>query len=99
MNNNSQFSILNPQLKKIRRSANIGLYGSIGIVLLTVVIHYCPYRVSPQSPEVARWMLISGVVLAVLAIAMSLMTIRKSVPRIPERADGGKNQCLCRVYP
>lgn len=73
---------MNSQLKKIRKTANIGLYGSLAVVILTVVFHYCPYRVPPQNPLVARWMMISGVVLAVLAIVMSLMTVRKSIPRI-----------------
>lgn len=72
-------------ISKIRKTANVGLYGSIGVVLLTVIFHYCPYQVSPQSPLVARWMLISGVVLAVLAVVMSLMTIRKSIPQIRQK--------------
>lgn len=69
-------------IKKFRRAANVGLYGSIVVVLITVIFHFSPFRVAPQTPEVQRWMLISGTVLAVLAVVMALMTIRKTTPRI-----------------
>lgn len=69
-------------IKKLHRTANIGLYGSILIVLTTIVFHYCPYQISFQQPQVARWMLISGAVLAVLAIVMALQVIRRSTPRL-----------------
>lgn len=69
-------------IKKFRRAANVGLYGSIVVVLITVIFHFSPFRVAPQTPEVQRWMLIAGTVLAVLAVVMALMTIRKTTPRI-----------------
>lgn len=69
-------------LKKIRRTANIGLYGSIAVIILAVVFHFSPFRITPQQPDVQRWMLIAGSVLAVLAIVIILMTIRKAAPAI-----------------
>lgn len=68
------------KLKKIRRTANFGLYGSIAVVLITVIFHFSPFHITYQQPNVARWMLIAGTVLAVLAIVMILMMIRKTTP-------------------
>ena len=65
----------------VRRSANIGLYGSIAAVILTVIFHFSPWTFR-QSAVVSRWMLLSGIVLAVLAIVMVLMMIRKTTPHI-----------------
>lgn len=72
-------------ISKIRKTANVGLYGSMGVVLLTVIFHYCPYRIASQTSEMTRWMLVSGVVLAVLSIVMLLMSIRKNTPRIRQK--------------
>ena len=70
------------QLSKIRRSANIGLYGSLVAVIVTVVFHFLPWHITYQSPAVMRWMLISGSILAVLTIVMVLLMIRKTTPQI-----------------
>lgn len=72
---------MNTQLKTLRRAANVGLYGSLAAVILTVIFHFSPWTFR-QSPVVARWMLVAGIVLAVLAIVMVLMMIRKTTPRI-----------------
>ena len=72
----------NNVIKKMRRTANWGLYGSIAIVLITVIFHFCPYQITYQSSSVTRWMLISGAVLAVLAVVTVLMNIRKTTPRL-----------------
>ena len=69
-------------IRKIRSTANWGLYGSIVAVLIVVIFHFSPWHISYQSPQVSRWMLISGTVLAVLAVVMALMTIRKTTPRL-----------------
>lgn len=69
-------------IKKFCRAANIGLYGSIGAVLIAVIFHFSPYHVTYQSPQVARWMLIAGTILAVLAVVMMLLTIRKTTPAL-----------------
>ena len=72
---------MNSQLKNIRRSANIGLYGSLGVVIVTVIFHFLPWHFT-QSEYTIRWMLIAGAVLAVLAVVMVLLMIRKTTPRI-----------------
>ena len=73
---------MNNLIKKIRRSANIGLYGSLATVIVTIIIHYLPWHITYQSPAVARWMLIAGSILAVLAVVMVLLMIRKTTPAI-----------------
>ena len=67
----------NPLIHKIRRAANIGLYGYLATVILTVVFHYLPWRFL-QSDQVHHWMLIAGVILAFLAVVMVLLMIRKT---------------------
>ncbi|MCR5452173.1 MAG: hypothetical protein K6F00_06040 [Lachnospiraceae bacterium] len=68
--------------KSLRRNANFGLYGSIAVVILTVIFHFSPFHITYQQPNVARWMLIAGTVLAVLAIVMVLMMVRKTTPTL-----------------
>lgn len=75
-------------IKKIRRSANWGLYGSIAIVALAVTFHFSPYKFVAQSEQVTRWLLIAGVVLVVLAIVAVLMRVRKSTPEIRQMEAG-----------
>ena len=36
------------KLKKMRRTANFGLYGSIAVVLLTVILHFSPFHITYQ---------------------------------------------------
>lgn len=72
----------NTLINKFRHSANVGLYGSIAVILIAVVFHFMPYHISYQSPQVARWMLIAGTVLAVLAVVMILLTVRKTTPAL-----------------
>ena len=73
---------MNQLIKKFRRSANIGLYGSIAVVLIAVIFHFSPYHVAYQSQQMMRWMLIAGTILAVLAVVMMLLTIRKTTPAL-----------------
>ncbi len=68
-------------IKKIRRTANWGLYGSIAFILLAITFHFSPWTIR-QTQTVSRWMLIAGTILAVLAVVMVLMTIRKNTPRL-----------------
>lgn len=69
-------------IKKIRRSANVGLYGSLIVIIAVVIFHFCPYTFAQQTEEVQRMMLIVGMVVAVLAVVLALLAIRKSTPRI-----------------
>lgn len=69
-------------LQSIRRPAAIGLFGSIVAGILAVAfIYLAPWRFYP-SAHTARWMLIAGSVLAVLAVSMTLLTVRRQVPVI-----------------
>ncbi|MBP5341371.1 MAG: hypothetical protein J6Y52_03300 [Bacteroidales bacterium] len=74
-------------IKTIRRSSAIGLWGSMGMVILTVLfIYLSPWRFYP-SAYTSRWMLIAGAVLAVLAVSMTLLTVRRTIPRL-RQSDG-----------
>lgn len=73
---------MNKYTTSIRRSASIGLWGSAAAVILTALFHFVsPYRFYP-SQHTSRWMLIAGAVLAVLALSMALMVIRKQIPAL-----------------
>lgn len=73
---------MNEYVKTIRRSANIGLWGSVGVVILAAFYQIVsPWRFYP-SQYTARWMLIVGGILAVLAMSMSLLVIRKQIPSL-----------------
>lgn len=69
-------------IRKIQRTANWGLYSSIAAVLVVVIFHFSPWHITYQSAQVSRWMLIAGSILAVLAVVMALLTIRKTTPRL-----------------
>lgn len=67
-------------IKHIRRYAALGLWGSVALVILTVLfIYVAPWRFYP-SQHTARWMLIAGSVLAVLAVSMTLLSVRRQIP-------------------
>lgn len=73
---------MNNQLKTVRRSSAIGLWGSVAAVLIAALFHYLsPYRFYP-SATTARWMLVAGSVLAVLAVSASLLVVRKQIPAL-----------------
>ena len=75
------------EIKKIQRSSRIGLWGSVGAVMLTVVFIYAaPWRFYP-SEHTSLWMLIAGSVLAVLAVSMTLLSVRRQIPHL-RQADG-----------
>ena len=70
------------EIKKIRRYSQTGLWGSVAMVILSSFFLYVsPVRFT-QTEHTARWMLIAGSVLAVLAVSMALLTIRKQIPRL-----------------
>lgn len=70
------------EIKKIRRSAQTGLWGSVAVVILASFFLYVSPVHFTQTDHTARWMLIAGSVLAVLAVSMALLTIRKQIPRL-----------------
>lgn len=69
-------------IKKIRRMANIGLWGSVGVVIVSAFyMLVSPWRFYP-SQYTSRWMLVAGSVLAVLAVSMALLVIRRQIPSL-----------------
>lgn len=73
---------MNKHVRTIQRSSRIGLWGSVALVLLTVVFIYASPKRFYQSDYTVRWMLVAGTVLAVLAVSMTLLTVRRQVPRL-----------------
>lgn len=75
------------EIKKIRRTSGTGLWGSVGMVILTALFHFVlPYRFYPTAIT-ARWMLIAATVLAVLAVSMAVLAVHKNVPAL-RQAEG-----------
>lgn len=70
-------------VKQIKRHAAIGLWGSVGVVIAAAVLCYVLHPVSGTS----RWMVISGTVLAVLAVSMMLLSVRKQIPLLRQMED------------
>lgn len=68
-------------VKTIKRSSRTGLWVTVGAVILTAAFLLTPF-VFRLSEYHARWMLVSGVVLAVLAVSMTLLTVRRRVPQM-----------------
>lgn len=78
-------------LKKIHRTANIGLYGSIIVTLATLALYYLWNYRFYMNDSGFKFLLIAGSVLAVLAIVTVLFTVRRSIPRI-RQTDGIENK-------
>ncbi len=71
------------EIKTIKRTSQIGLWGSVGVVIVAGLFLYAsPWRFPQQTDYVNRWMLIAGSVLAVLSLSMALLVIRKQMPRL-----------------
>lgn len=90
-------------IKKFRRTANWGLYGSMTVAILTIIFHFTPYHISYQQPEVKQWMLIAGTVLAILAIVMVLLVLRRTTPALRqldnlEQKLQGYSNYICNLY-
>lgn len=70
-------------LQTIKRASAIGLWGSVGVVVATAFfLLVSPYRFAMQTDYTRRWMLVAGTVLAVLAVSMALLAVRRQVPVI-----------------
>lgn len=79
-----------PEIKKIRRYSQMGLWGSVAVAILASFFLFVSPVQFTQTTQVTRWMLIAGSVLAVLAVSMSLLTIRKQIPRLRQTEDLGQ---------
>ena len=77
---------MNKHVKSIQRTSRICLWGSVAVVILTVAFIYTPWRFY-NSDQAARWMTVSGTVLAVLAVSMTLLTVRRNIPLLRQKDD------------
>ena len=75
-----------PFITKIRRAANIGLYGSLFICMLVVAEHYLDkyvwVREITTNEYTRRLFVIVGLVLAIGTIALTLFSLRRTAPRL-----------------
>lgn len=78
---------MNPIVKKIRTIANVGLYGSLGVSVLTLALFFFWHYRFYVNEAGFRFMLIAGSVLAVLALAVILLVVRRAVPRLRQLDD------------
>ena len=78
------------EIKKIRRYSQMGLWGAVTVVILASFFVFVSPVHFTQTTQMSRWMLIAGSVLAVLAVSMSLLTIRKQIPRLRQTEDLGQ---------
>ena len=78
------------EIKKIRRYSQMGLWGAVTVVILASFFVFVSPVHFTQNTQMSRWMLIAGSVLAVLAVSMSLLTIRKQIPRLRQTEDLGQ---------
>lgn len=65
----------------MKKISNLGLYGSVAVAAITIAFHFSPYGFY-QSAQVHRWMLVTGAILGVLAVAAVLLTVRKTIPQL-----------------
>lgn len=63
-------------IKKTKLFAAIGLWGAVGAVIIAAVLCYLLHPLAGAS----RWMVIAGTVLAVLAVSMMLLSVRRQIP-------------------
>lgn len=73
---------MNKYIKKIKNSAAVSLWASIGLVIMTALFFYVSNYRFYASDYTVRWLTIAGSVLAVLAVSMALLTIRRHVPQL-----------------
>lgn len=74
-------------IKNIKRNAAIGLWGSVGIVIVAAALTYALH----PSVGGTAWMVVAGTVLAVLAVSMMLLSVRRQIPRL-RQSEGLENK-------
>ena len=78
--------------KKIRRVANVGFYGSLGVLAVTVAEYYLAEyvweRVIVTNEYTHRLLLVAGVVVGVVSIAAVLFMTRREGPQIRQMESG-----------
>lgn len=75
------------QLKKIKRSSAIGLWGSVAVTIATILHLWLSKFQFYPSPALSKWMLATGCIMAVLIIATILLTLRKKIPAMRQMDD------------
>ncbi|KWW31744.1 MAG: hypothetical protein AUK63_438 [bacterium P3] len=73
---------MNPIIRKIQRTARIGLYGAIIIGIATLALYYLSRYRFYVNDYGHRLMLIGGAVLTVLVVAAILLAVRRTIPQI-----------------
>ena len=69
-------------IKSIRTTSNVGLWTSLGIALITIiVIQVSKYEFHPD-PRTYRFFLIAGSALAIGAALLMFLSVRRSLPRL-----------------
>lgn len=74
-------------VKNIRLCANVGLIGSLGMVMIAILFKYATKVAFYQSPEVFRTLTLVGVVAVVLQTILILTGVRKGVPKLRQMDD------------
>ncbi len=81
----------NKNIRRIRRAANIGLYGSLLLVGLTIAEHYLAEyvwaRMIVTNDYTHHLMVTVALLLSVADIAIILLTLRKQTPRLRQMDD------------
>jgi hypothetical protein len=73
---------MNRHITHIERYSKLGLWGSVALTIAAALFVWLSPWHFMQSASVGRWMLVSGSVLAVLAVSMALLVIRKRIPQL-----------------
>lgn len=74
-------------IKNIKRNAAIGLWGSVGVVIVAAALTYALH----PSVGGTSWMVVAGTVLAVLAVSMMMLSVRRQIPRL-RQSEGLENK-------
>lgn len=74
-------------IKNIKRNAAIGLWGSVGVVIVAAAPTYALH----PSVGGTSWMVVAGTVLAVLAVSMMMLSVRRQIPRL-RQSEGLENK-------
>ena len=72
---------------QIRRTAGIGLWGSVGVVVVTAaLLLVSPWRFYPNE-YTARLLIVAAAVLGVGVVSMTLLTVRRRIPQLRQTDD------------
>lgn len=69
-------------LSKMRRTANVGLYGSIAVAAAVIIFYYASHYRFYLEQSAARNLMLGGCALAVIVVASALLTINRKPRRL-----------------